>query len=126
MSYVIVFLLGIVAGGISLFAVLEDRRRRLREERHQLDVLAAHVEEAFPKLRAKEQEVAEQTTRFQGQQAEFEARAVSYAELQDENAILKRDLQNIDVNLRKLQLDCVDLILSWDFFTSYKPFLWWF
>ncbi|NOT00129.1 MAG: hypothetical protein HOP29_05835 [Phycisphaerales bacterium] len=37
--------------------------------------------------------------------AEFARRVVSYDELHQENIILKRDLQNVDVNLRKLQLD---------------------
>jgi hypothetical protein len=36
---------------------------------------------------------------------EFERRIISYKELQEENTLLKRDLQNIDVNLRKLEID---------------------
>ncbi len=36
---------------------------------------------------------------------QFAAKIVSYNELASENKILKRDLQNVDVNLRKLQLD---------------------
>lgn len=105
MSYVIVLLLGMLAGGISVFAVLEARRRNLREQRHQLEAQAKHLEQAIPELKAKEQELEQHSTRLRARQAEFEARAVSYAELQDENTILKRDLQNIDVNLRKVQLD---------------------
>ena len=37
--------------------------------------------------------------------AAFEAKVVSFNELQEENTILKRDLRNLDVNVRKLQLD---------------------
>jgi len=36
---------------------------------------------------------------------EFERRVISYGEIQGENKILKRDLQNIDVHLNKLHLD---------------------
>jgi hypothetical protein len=36
---------------------------------------------------------------------ELERRIINYREFQNENAILKRDLQNIDVNLNKLQMD---------------------
>lgn len=38
-------------------------------------------------------------------EADLQRRIISYRELQEENALLKRDLQNIDVNLHKLQLD---------------------
>lgn len=42
---------------------------------------------------------------FAERQRQFDARVISYRELQEENAILKRDLQNVDVNLHKLELD---------------------
>src|SRR5207244_11565170 len=32
-------------------------------------------------------------------------KVISFNELQDENAILKRDLKNLDMNVRKLRLD---------------------
>ena len=38
-------------------------------------------------------------------QTAFEARAISYKELQDENAIIKRDLKNLELQRRKLELD---------------------
>jgi hypothetical protein len=38
-------------------------------------------------------------------QTEFESRVISYKELQAENTILKRDLQNLDINLLKPELD---------------------
>jgi hypothetical protein len=37
--------------------------------------------------------------------ADFEKRVISYGELQNENTLLKRDLQNIDVSFNKFQLD---------------------
>jgi hypothetical protein len=36
---------------------------------------------------------------------EFDSRVVQYAELEQENAILKRDLTNLAINIRKLSLD---------------------
>ncbi len=56
------------------------------------------IESRAAQVGVKENELASAQQRFQNQ-------VISYRELQDENTILKRDLQNIDVNLHKLQLD---------------------
>ncbi len=47
----------------------------------------------------------EERERLEAAQAEFHSQAVQYSELQDENAILKRDLRNIHVHGQKLKLD---------------------
>ena len=94
MLYVVMLLLGVFAGAISVYVILENRRRRLRELEHKLRRQAREIDETLPRIRERERELKE-----------FEAQVISYKELKDENAILKHDLQNIDVNLRKIQLD---------------------
>ena len=42
---------------------------------------------------------------FESQRTEFMRRVVSFQELCDENAILRTDLRNLSVQVRKLQLD---------------------
>jgi hypothetical protein len=94
MSPVVAFLLGILAGGVSVFALTEVTRSRLRARRRSLDTLAEE-------LKREQQDLDARHAEYQS----FSTQMVSYEELQDENAILKRDLQNIDVNLRKIELD---------------------
>ena len=45
------------------------------------------------------------TEQFRAERARFDQRVVTYDELRVENGMLKRDLQNIDVNLHKVELD---------------------
>ena len=94
MLYAVMLLLGVFAGAISVYVILENRRRRLRELEDKLSRQAREIKETLPGIREREHELKE-----------FQAQVISYKELKDENAILKHDLQNIDVNLRKLQLD---------------------
>jgi hypothetical protein len=50
-------------------------------------------------------ELQSETARVTAARTEIDARIISYQELRDENSILKCDLHNLDVNLRKLRLD---------------------
>lgn len=56
---------------------------------------------------AKITQTAEQELRLSNAWKEFESQKIAYQELQQENSILKRDLSNLAVNLRKLSLDGV-------------------
>ncbi|MHC4696998.1 MAG: GIY-YIG nuclease family protein [Planctomycetota bacterium] len=105
MLYVFVALLGVIAGGVSVYAVLAVRLRSLGEQKRHLDAEARQIQEALPAIKEREQELSQQASHMKVQQEEIEARVVSYKNLLDENAILKHDLQNIDVNLWKVQLD---------------------
>ncbi len=87
MLYAVVFVVGVIVGAASVFVILLETGRRLKA------------------IEARQQELARQRARLKAKQEEFDARVVSYTELMDENTLLKRDLQNIDVDLRKLQLD---------------------
>jgi ssDNA-binding Zn-finger/Zn-ribbon topoisomerase 1 len=87
MEYALVFLLGVIAGGTSLFGIFAARRSSLNAQKRQQDAQEERIQEILKG------------------RAWFETQVVSYKELQNENAILKRDLQNVDVNIRKLELD---------------------
>ncbi len=134
MAYLVLSLAGMIAGGVCVFLALEAKRVRLalqkrqqaaREQkirdtvegikvrqqqathaldarRQELDQLAAR---AKAEQTARQQELDHQIARLQMERADFDARVVSYGELSAENALLKRDLHNIDVTVRKLQLD---------------------
>src|SRR3990172_5706445 len=87
MEYALVFLLGVIAGGTSLFGIFAARRSSLNAQKRQQDAQEERIQEILKG------------------RAWFETQVVSYKELQNENAILKHDLQNVDVNVRKLELD---------------------
>jgi len=99
------FLIGVAIGVLSMFFILAQTRGRLADQKHSLHTDREKLEQDLQAARTRQQELGRQTTRLQAHQEEFDARVISYKELQDENALLKRDLQNIDVDLRKLQLD---------------------
>jgi len=134
MEYALVFLLGVVAGGTSLFGVFAAKRNGLDAQKRQQDDEKARIQETLSAITQAQSEIeqrkadlkvefsakGEQLRRdlasgkadlerqaailYEGR-SEFESRVVSYHDLLTENAILKHDLQNVDVNVRKLELD---------------------
>jgi hypothetical protein len=80
---------------LELARQVEQRNKELQERQAQLN--AAMGEERL--------ELGHQHAKLKEQEAELQKRIVTLADLQKENALLKRDLQNIDVNLNKLELD---------------------
>ncbi|MBU0640772.1 MAG: GIY-YIG nuclease family protein [Planctomycetes bacterium] len=105
MLYVVAFLVGLLLGAGALIALLIEKQSRLRSEKNRL----AEEDERLKRFRT-EIERGRKTLTHEAEQVkverrEFDARVISYKELHAENLILKRDLQNIDVDLRKLQLD---------------------
>ena len=117
MPFLILMLLtGLVAGSGITLTVLMEMRRRLSKEKKAYSEQAAMVNEklrsmkekalAFDQeMKAREEKVKSQADQLQAEEKQFEARFVSYQELQSENALLKRDLLNLNVNLRKVTLD---------------------
>ncbi len=123
MSYVFTFLMGLTAGGVCVFLALLEKRRRLKEQKSKQDAQEKKIQEALEErkskqdaqgkkiqetlkaIKARRDELDRQRAELSMQQRQLEARIVSYSELEHENAIVKRDLRNIDVDLRKLQLD---------------------
>ena len=127
MLYTAMFVFGVLVGAVCMFVIFMEMRSRLKQERKELAAegrtLRARFEEASSrlrekadteerKLRASNEEadsrlrlLNEQAVELRARQDEFAQRKITYDELRGENTMLKRDLQNIDVELRKLQLD---------------------
>lgn len=78
---------------------LEDRAGTLKAE---LDALKSRLE---AEDRARDAEADRRGVALEGDRRAFDARVVQYKELEIENEVLKRDLRNLDINVRKLQLD---------------------
>ena len=130
MYYVITYLAGLFVGAICMFvyvavrlAKVKQRERILESESKQARVTlqAAKDHEASmsgqfaerqieltrrdAELHQRTSEQIRQSAELEQRVKEFESRTISYRELQQENILLKKDLQNIDINLRKLDLD---------------------
>jgi hypothetical protein len=134
MWYVIVMFLGLLLGaglvGLCLIAWIEKVKARVRDSEMRL----RHARQAHESAMALEAAVRERGEEFaraaQQREEEFkrvagarmleidrlradaqthhddlQRRVIAYKELQEENAILKRDLQNISVTMNKLALD---------------------
>jgi hypothetical protein len=87
-------------------ARIREREAHLRELEAQLNAASADRDRKFfASTEARNREMQIQADDVNRRQAEFEARLVSYRELRQENSLLKRDLQNLDVTMRKLDLD---------------------
>lgn len=91
------------AAKVELEARAAEQTARLEREQADHDTrIAQQIAQMKAEFGAR---AAVQTARLKAEQAAFGARVISYRELEGENAILKRDLQNMDVSLRKAQLD---------------------
>jgi hypothetical protein len=134
MPYVIALLVGIVAGALCMFLCVMQWVGKVAAREKAAEAKAKSARDAIQAAQAKEAQFARAAAERQEQfdhlvrvrtgeldaraaetsrmydeakriQSDLQSRVVSYRELQEENAILKRDLQNIDVNLHKLELD---------------------
>jgi hypothetical protein len=76
--------------------------RRDQEGLERLEVRARNIES---EMFAKEAVIERRAMDLRLRREEFEKQIITYANLSRENVALKRDLQNIDVTLHKLQLD---------------------
>jgi hypothetical protein len=134
MDYIGVALLGMAGGAFCVFMLTEARRKVVQEHKRALEERAQEIHDSFQELKTREARYDQEQKRAQEELAqkiqeslqaaksrderfeqemrrlttermEFDARRISYDELHDENAILKRDLRNIYVQVRKVQLD---------------------
>ena len=105
MDYVLTTLVGLIGGAICVLVAFEKKRKQLQEQKRTQDDYRSQIDHSLNSIRTQEEELARVKSRLDSARTEFDSQAVSYKELQDENSLLKRDLRNIDVHLRKLQLD---------------------
>ncbi len=105
MAYIVIALIGMAGGAFCVYMILETQRKKLREQTQEHATRAREVENAEQSLKVKRKVFDEEFTRFKADQAALASSIVPYRELQNENAILKRDLRNLDVHVRKLKFD---------------------
>jgi hypothetical protein len=105
MPWVICFLVGSFTGAVAVFVLLIDRSRRLKNRESASEQLAAKAKQAQLDALAKEQAIERREIDLRLRREQFEQQVITYANLNQENLALKRDLQNIDVTLHKVQLD---------------------
>jgi hypothetical protein len=123
MYYIVALFVGIITGGLAIWLYLMDRHAKLMAQVKIAESQRKLANEAFDAARVKQEELAVREHHMlevsktrakeldqrqfaqQKKEADFERHVISYQEIQSENVILKRDLQNIDVNLNKLQMD---------------------
>jgi hypothetical protein len=123
MDYALTFLSGVIVGAVCLFVCLmvwrETISKRakaaaadLKKARDNIEALTKReadfhrwAEGRQTEFLARDSQLTKSEQSLKREQEEFAARKISYSELWAENGILKRDLQNIDVNLYKVELD---------------------
>jgi hypothetical protein len=105
MGYILLALLGFVCGGFAMWVALESQRRRLGEKREQQEFEARRLANDQTDISAREQKLYADLAALKSSREELDGRVVSHKNLQDENGLLKQDLRNVAVHLRKVQLD---------------------
>ncbi len=106
MGYIVI---GIFVGGIMgaalTFLLLLNKHNNLQNQKAEQDAKERTIQKSLQDIKAKAHELQADDAKLKSLLEEVESRVVSFEELQNENTILKRDLRNIDVTLRKLELD---------------------
>jgi hypothetical protein len=134
MVYLIFALVGFACGGFAMMIALDAKRRKVQEQqaenaanaslhqkqfdelrtkqsqfveemRQQKETLSRQLQERVDKIHSHEITINQQAEKIGSAQREFESRVISYHELEGENGILKRDLRNLAIGMRKLELD---------------------
>jgi hypothetical protein len=105
MLAVITFLIGVAVGGGFMFVWGLEGRRGVRAEHNRLAGLQHKCAQDQQALERGREELERQRRELKTQEAAIKSGFVTLNDLRKENALLKRDLQNIDVNLNKLELD---------------------
>jgi hypothetical protein len=105
MGHVISLLAGVVAGAICMFLILMDRHRKVRAQQLVQESETKRAREASVNMARAQSELEQKARQLEAEREIVKSKIISYGELENENQTLKRDLQNVDVNLHKLQLD---------------------
>jgi hypothetical protein len=99
------FLVGCVLGALFLFFFFQQQQTKLRTDREKLLRDQSSLDSLKAELAARERKLGEARARVTAEAEALRSHAVTLEELKNENAILKRDLRNIDVALHKTVLD---------------------
>lgn len=105
---IVALLIGLLLGHFSSEPkriALEQLQRVHDKESQRLNALLADVNARASTLSTRLAAYNDDLARFTTLKTEFESKAATYNDLLDENSILKRDLSNLAIGMRKLQLD---------------------
>lgn len=102
---IVMLIIGLSTGAIVVFLLFQQRFKDIAIQNKKLEQQRGSLREERTALLAQQSDFQRISADFDVMSREFNQRVVSYQELQGENTLLKRDLQNIDVNLRKLEMD---------------------
>src|SRR5277367_886349 len=92
-------------GAFCVFMILEAQRKKLREHKEEQQASSEALKIASQAYSAKKAVFDKELAQFKAAEAALASSVVPYQELQDENAIVKRDLHNLEIHIRKLKLD---------------------
>ena len=88
---------------------LKDRESEITRRLEEIRSKESEVEWSQAKIKSQFSELELSKKRVDETRMELDAKIVSYQDLQAENSILKRDLRNVDLEVRKTQLDMKSL-----------------
>jgi hypothetical protein len=85
---------------------LRNQHRQFADEMHrERENLSRQLQERLDKVRAFEDQQELQAGKLTAFQQQLNSRVISYKELEGENIVVKRDLRNLAIGMRKLELD---------------------
>lgn len=105
MIYFALIGMGFAAGALVIFLLFTAKRAVLTEQRAKQETQEKKIRKTLEAIKTKQQSLAALEADLTVKQKDINARVISYDELRDENLVVKRDLQNVDISLRKLALD---------------------
>ena len=134
MIEIVFALVGFACGGLATIVALDTKRKKLQaiqadistsKTEHRLEVddlrnqqqkfsqeikieretLSRQLQERIEKIQGFEATLKTQAAKLEDEQQLLNTRIISYKELNDENGLLKRDLRNLAIGMRKLELD---------------------
>jgi hypothetical protein len=105
MSQILAALIGMILGAAGFWFILERKRREISAAQATLDATRTENRAAAAANAQARDQLVTYRKELERSKAEFDSQIVSYRRLTDENEILRRDLRNVDIQLRKLQLD---------------------
>jgi len=104
-DYLVILFAGMIAGVICTLLYVWPLRRDSLDRMKQADRKVREAQVSADDANALQARLIQELEQVAVHTAELSAKKISYDELARENLVLKRDLQNLDVNLHKIELD---------------------
>lgn len=105
MAYIVVLIVGMAGGALCMFIALLAQRNELEKNRLLQSMQTEELNRTQLALTESQAHLGNEVTKLREAQVAFQQQLVTYEELTDENQVLKRDLRNFAISLRKAKLD---------------------